>query len=164
MKLAAFAFLALGAIATPLAAQDAAPEGTAQSAAWHNQQQAALHALSREDGWHILEGGVRFRRIAGDGTGSAPTLRDTVRVTYTGSLVDGQVFDSNVGRAPATFPLARLVRGWQIAIPYMGVGDTAEIVLPMEQGYGPAGAGPIPGGATLFFTIELLGVTPARTG
>ena len=53
------------------------------------------------------------------------------------------------------------MRGWQIAIPYMGIGDTAEIAVPMELAYGPAGGGPIPGGATLFFTIELLDVSRA---
>jgi FKBP-type peptidyl-prolyl cis-trans isomerase FkpA len=153
-----FALAAFALPAVPATAQETPLESGAQSSAWHNQQQAALHGLSRADGWFILEDGVRFRRIAGDGTGSAPTVRDTVSVTYTGRLVDGTVFDSNEGRAPATFPLARLVRGWQIAIPYMGIGDTAEIALPMELGYGPEGAGPIPGGATLLFTIELLGV------
>jgi len=164
MKLTLAAALALAAFALPAAAQDAAPENPAQSAAWHNQQQAALHAPTRADGWYTLDGGVRFRRTGGDGTGGAPVLRDIVSVNYTGRFADGQVFDSNEGRAPATFPLGRLIRAWQIAIPYMGIGDTAEIVVPMEMGYGPAGGGPIPGGATLLFTIELLDVTRAPGG
>lgn len=164
MKLTLAAALALAAFALPAAAQDAAPESPAQSSAWHNLQQAALHSPTRADGWYILDGGVRFRRIAGDGTGGAPVLRDVVSVNYTGRFADGQVFDSNAGRAPATFPLSRLIRAWQIAIPYMGIGDTAEIVVPMEMGYGPDGGGPIPGGATLLFTIELLDVMRAPGG
>ena len=54
--------------------------------------------------------------------------------------------------------LRQLIRAWQIAIPYMGVGDTIEIAVPAELGYGARGAGPIPPAATLFFTIELLDV------
>ena len=59
---------------------------------------------------------------------------------------------------PATFPLGRLIRAWQLAVPQMGVGDTIEIAVPSDLGYGPQGGGPIPGGATLLFKIELLGI------
>jgi len=156
-----FALLALPLallLAAPATAQDAAPQDPPRTVAWANTQQAALHSLTRADGWFILEGGVRFRRIAGDGTGGAPTLRDRVKVNYTGRFADGEVFDSNQGRPPVNFPLSGLIRAWQIAIPYMGIGDTAEIAVPMEMGYGIEGAGPIPGGATLLFTIELVDV------
>ena len=69
------------------------------------------------------------------------------------------MFDSSFERGePVTFPLARLIPAWQLAVPQMGVGDTIEIAVPSDLGYGPEGAGPIPGGATLFFKIELLGV------
>ena len=97
--------------------------------------------------------------LPGDGTGPAPTLRDQITIHYTGSFTDGSVFDSSVQRGqPATFPLAGLIRGWQVAIPYMGVGDTIEIAIPAEMAYGLQGRGPIPGGATLLFTIELFAI------
>ena len=148
--------LAALVFATPAAAQDAPEVGSLQ---WHNAQQQALHSLDAADGWYRLENGVMFRRIAGDGTGPAPTVADEITIHYTGSFPDGQVFDSSVERGePATFPLSGLIRGWQIAIPYMGVGDTAEIVIPATSAYGLEGRGPIPGGATLLFTIELLGI------
>lgn len=154
--------LAALAFAAPAAAQDAPAEpepGAPGSIEWHNAQQAALHGLSTADGWYRLENGVAFRRIAGDGTGPAPTIRDQITIHYTGTFTDGEVFDSSVQRGqPATFPLSGLIPGWQIAIPYMGVGDTAEIRIPAESAYGLAGRGPIPGGATLFFTVELLGI------
>jgi FKBP-type peptidyl-prolyl cis-trans isomerase len=160
--IALIAALAATVSATPAFAQERVD--VTQSSAWFNRQQSALSELSPEDGWTILEGGVRFRRVAGDGTGPAPTLRDIVSVHYSGSLTNGAVFDSTEGGDPATFPLGQLVRGWQVAIPYMGVGDTAEIALPADLGYGPRGAGPIPPGATLFFTIELVDmmVPPGR--
>jgi FKBP-type peptidyl-prolyl cis-trans isomerase FkpA len=161
MKRALIATALVAALpAAPALAQESAPtrEEIAQSSAWFNRQQAALAALSPADGWTILAGGVRFRRVAGDGTGPAPTLRDVVTVHYAGRLTSGFEFDSTTGGDPATFPLGQLVRGWQVAIPYMGIGDTAEIALPAELGYGARGAGPIPPGATLFFTIELVDV------
>ncbi|MEO5708008.1 MAG: FKBP-type peptidyl-prolyl cis-trans isomerase [Alteraurantiacibacter sp.] len=143
-------------LTTPAAAQERVD--LSQSSAWANSQLAALYALSPAEGWYELDGGVRFRRVAGDGTGPAPTVRDTVTVNYAGRLTNGEEFDSTAGGRPATFPLGQLIRAWQIAIPYMGVGDTIEIAVPSELGYGARGAGPIPPGATLFFTIELLDV------
>ncbi|WAT18831.1 FKBP-type peptidyl-prolyl cis-trans isomerase [Aurantiacibacter sp. MUD11] len=150
--------LAALSLAIPAAAQDESAAPEVGSLAWHNLQQSSLHSLRPEQGWSTLEGGIKFRRTAGEGTGPAPSLRDVVQVNYTGTFFDGSVFDSNEGSAPIEFPLSRLVRGWQIAIPYMGVGDTAEIAIPAELAYGLQGRGPIPGGATLFFTIELVGI------
>lgn len=153
------AVLPAALLAFPANAQELSAEDVAQSARWHNTQQAALVSLDPDDGWHMLEGGVRFRRIEGDGTGPAPTVRDIVKVNYEGRLTSGAVFDSNEGSDPVTFPLNRLIPAWQVAIPYMGVGDTAEIAVPAEMGYGARGGGPIPPYATLFFTIELLDVS-----
>ncbi|KLI63272.1 FKBP-type peptidyl-prolyl cis-trans isomerase [Aurantiacibacter marinus] len=155
--------IALGAallLSTPAFAQDApAPEpGAPGSMEWHNAQQAALHTLDAADGWFRLPRGIMFRRTAGDGTGPAPVVSDEITIHYTGTFVNGEVFDSSVERGePATFPLSRLIEGWQVAIPYMGVGDTAEIVIPATAAYG-LGGGRMPGGATLQFTIELLGI------
>ncbi len=151
MAVAAFALV-------PALAQDKAPDH-AQDAAWHNRQQLALAELHPADGWGTLEGGVRIRRVKGDGSGPHPSVADTVTVHYAGTLVDGTTFDSSWDRGePATFPLGRLVKAWQLAIPQMGVGDTIEIVVPADLGYGPKGKGPIPGNATLKFTIELLDI------
>ena len=84
---------------------------------------------------------------------------DTVTVHYEGKLIDGTVFDSSYERGePATFPLNRLVKGWQLAIPKMGVGETIEIAIPADLAYGPVGRGPIPGNATLVFKVELMGI------
>ena len=59
---------------------------------------------------------------------------------------------------PATFPLGRLIPAWQETIPLMGVGDTIEIAVPADMGYGARGKGPIPGGATLLFKVELIDI------
>ena len=91
-----------------------------------------------------------------------PTLDDTVTLHYAGTFIDGAEFDSSYRRnEPATFPLRGLIRAWQLAVPMMAVGDTIEIAVPAAMGYGPVGRGPIPGGATLLFKIELLAI-PSR--
>ncbi len=153
----AAAALAVGASAI-VSAQDAAPDHR-QDAAWHNAQSLALARLQPADGWQTLPGGVRMRRIAGDGTGDHPSVRDVVTLHYAGTLVDGTEFDSSYTRGqPATFPLGSLIPAWQVAVPHMGVGDTIEIAVPADMAYGPYGQGPIPGGATLLFKIELLAI------
>ncbi len=150
------AFAAVGFYAAT--AQDTAPDRS-NDLAWHSAQQAYLGSLEAEDGWHWMEGGLRWRLLEGDGTGAHPSVADTVTVQYEGRFIDGAVFDSSYERGePATFPLDRLIPAWQIAIPEMGVGDTIEIAVPADLGYGPVGKGPIPGGATLAFKVELIGI------
>ena len=148
---------ALAVNALPAAAQDA-PAGPSQDAAYHNRQAGAL-AQRAAEGWNRLEGGLLWTRIAGDGVGPKPSIADDVTVHYEGSFVDGKVFDSSYARGEsASFPLSGLIRAWQLAIPQMAVGDTIMLAVPDSMGYGYAGRGPIPGGATLIFKVELLGI------
>lgn len=157
------AWLALALLPTPALAQDATPPAPpvdrSQDIAWHNAQQAYIAALKQADGWRPLPGGLKWRRVAGDGSGAKPTVEDVVTVHYAGTLIDGTTFDSSFDRGePATFPLGRLIGAWQLAIPQMGVGDTIELAAPALLAYGPTGKGPIPGGATLLFKVQLLGI------
>ena len=151
------AALATVPLSSPATAQDK-PADHSQDTAWMNAQMAALAGRQAEDGWGWLPGGVLWRRVAGSGTGAHPTIADTVKVHYAGTLIDGTEFDSSYGGDPVSFPLRGLIRAWQLAIPRAGVGDTIEIAVPSSLGYGPRGSGPIPGGATLLFKIELLGI------
>ena len=155
-------FAALSTLVFSAGAVAQAPaEDTAQSAAWHNTQQAAL-AQRAAEGWQTMDGGLLWRRVEGDGSGARPSVNDTVTVHYAGTFVDGQTFDSSYDRGePVTFPLGGLIPAWRMAIPHMGVGDKIEIAAPAMLAYGPVGRGPIPGGATLLFTVELLGI-PSR--
>ena len=152
------AALAAAAFAAPLHAQDAAPDWS-QDIAWMNAQQAYVTSLTREDGWRVMPGGLRWRYKTYAGNAQRPTLSDRVTVHYRGTFIDGTQFDASYDRGePATFPLAGLIEAWQMAIPQMGVGDTIEIAAPADLAYGPQGKGPIPGGATLLFTVELLAI------
>lgn len=156
--------LAAALLAAPAIAQDSelARVDRSQDIAWQNAQQAYIAGLKAEDGWRFLPGGLKWRRIAGDGSGAHPTVDDVVTVHYAGTFTDGTTFDSSFDRGePATFPLGRLIKAWQLAIPEMGVGDTIEIAAPAMLAYGPVGKGPIPGGATLLFKVQLLGIGEA---
>ncbi|KWV95172.1 FKBP-type peptidyl-prolyl cis-trans isomerase [Erythrobacter sp. AP23] len=154
--------LALGAAAAAvgfatLSAQDQVDRS--QDIAWMNAQQAYLAGLGREDGWRTMPGGLKWRYVEYAGSEESPSVEDRVTVHYAGTFIDGETFDSSFDRGePATFPLGRLIKAWQMAIPEMGVGDTIEIAAPADLAYGPAGKGPIPGGATLLFKVQLLDI------
>lgn len=92
-----------------------------------------------------------------EGTGASPGPEDTVKVHYHGTLRDGTVFDSSVERGePISFPLNGVIPCWTEGVQKMKVGGKAKLVCPSEIAYGPNGTGPIPGGATLLFEVELL--------
>ncbi len=97
-----------------------------------------------------------------EGSGPTPTTTDKVKVNYTGTLVDGKVFDSTSKHnppAPAEFPLNGVIPCWTEALQKMKVGGHAKVVCPPEVAYGERGSPPvIPGNATLTFDIELLDV------
>jgi len=150
------------ALATvPAVAQSQAPD-LSQDAAWHNRQMLALAERHGGNGWNVTPSGLRWRLVAGNGSGKHPGPTDNVTVHYVGTFTDGSEFDSSVRRGtPATFPLNRVIPGWTEGVQLMGIGDKVEFAIPQQIAYGPKGRGPIPGGATLLFTVELLGIEPA---
>lgn len=94
------------------------------------------------------------------GTGAQPTASDTVKVHYTGTLIDGKEFDSSVKRGqPVEFPLGQVIPCWTEGVAKMKVGGKAKLICPSDVAYGDQGRPPIiPGGATLIFEVELLDV------
>ena len=150
---------AIAASSAPATAQPAA-EPAPKDASWHNAQFLHLLNLKAEDGWRATASGLRYRRVKeGAAGGARPSPTDTVTIHYAGRFIDGTEFDSSIKRGePATFPLPRLIQGWQEGVPLMAVGETFEFAIPWQLAYGAKGRGPIPGGATLLFTIELIGI------
>ena len=96
-----------------------------------------------------------------EGTGTEhPSAKDRVKVHYEGKLLDGTVFDSSVERGePISFALNQVIKGWTEGVQLMVVGETTRFFIPADMAYGDKGAGgDIPGGATLIFDVELLGI------
>jgi len=97
-----------------------------------------------------------------EGKGAKPAASDKVKVHYTGTLVNGVVFDSSYKRGqPTEFPLTGVIKCWTEGIQLMKAGGKAKLVCPPAVAYGERGAGGlIPPNATLVFDVELLEVTP----
>jgi hypothetical protein len=95
------------------------------------------------------------------GTGAEAKAGDTVTVHYTGTFIDGTKFDSSVDRGqPFDFQLGAgmVIAGWDQGVAGMKVGGKRKLVIPSDLAYGPNDYGPIPGGSTLLFDVELLGI------
>lgn len=112
------------------------------------------HAAVKE-----TESGLQYE-ILTEGTGKVPAKTDKVRVHYTGSLIDGTVFDSSVQRGtPAEFPVTGVIAGWVEALQMMPVGSKWRLTIPHNLAYGERGAGAsIPPFSTLVFEVELLDI------
>uniref|UniRef100_A0A7C8ZPW4 peptidylprolyl isomerase n=1 Tax=Opuntia streptacantha TaxID=393608 RepID=A0A7C8ZPW4_OPUST len=85
-----------------------------------------------------------------------------VSVRYIGKLQkNGKQFDSNIGRAPFKFRLGvgQVIKGWDVGVEGMRVGDRRRLTIPPSMGYGACGAPPqIPPNAWLVFDVELVNV------
>ena len=94
------------------------------------------------------------------GTGAEAVVGRTVRVTYSGYLISGSRFDSNVGGSPFSFALGggQVIAGWDQGVVGMKVGGKRRLVIGSSLGYGRQGSGPIPANATLVFDVEVLNV------
>ena len=97
--------------------------------------------------------------VVGKGIEASSSAKVTVH--YTGTLTNGQVFDSSVSRGePFTFTLGvgQVIAGWDQGVKGMKVGGKRKLIIPAHLAYGDRGAGSIPPGATLVFEVELLKV------
>lgn len=100
-----------------------------------------------------------YYEILRKGKGPSPTMKNTVRLHYHGTLIDGTVFDSSVDRGqPASFPMGGVIKGFSGGLTKTQVGGKVKIYIPSELGYGdnPRPGGKIKPGDTLIFECELL--------
>lgn len=94
------------------------------------------------------------------GKGKTATSSSTVTAQYVlMSWKTGKVLQSSWSGAPATFPLSRVIPGWQQGIPGMKVGGRRLLVIPPALAYGAQGAGPIGANETLVFVVDLTAVS-----
>ena len=118
-----------------------------------------LEAKSKEEGVKALPKGIYYKVLSeGDVSSVQPTVRSIITAHYTGKTIDGKQFDSSRGGVPLACRLCDLIEGWIIAMQQMHIGDKWELYIPVEMGYGKFSQPGIPGGSTLIFEIELLGI------
>lgn len=113
----------------------------------------------KRPGVTTLPSGLQYEIIVA-GTGEKPTLANEVTTHYTGTLLNGNIFDSSVQRGePATFPVGGVIAGWTEALLLMPVGSKWKLFIPSNLAYGDRGAGGAIGpNETLVFEIELLSI------
>jgi len=117
-----------------------------------------LEENAKKEGIKTLDSGLQYQVLTA-GNGQSPSAADTVRVHYTGKLIDGTTFDSSVARGePAEFGVNQVIPGWQQALQEMKVGDKWMLYIPPQLAYGAQGG---PGGRigpneALIFEVELL--------
>lgn len=94
------------------------------------------------------------------GTGTSVTPASTLTVQYTLlAWSTGKVVESSwSGGAPATFPLANVIQGWQQGLPGMKVGGRRLLIIPPSLGYGSQASGPLAANETLVFVVDLIAV------
>jgi len=103
------------------------------------------------------ESGI-FYAIEKAGSGPNPTLQSTVTCHYKGTLLTGKQFDSSYDRGqPASFPLTRVIKGWQEGIPLLKKGGKGKFIIPSGLAYGAVSRGPsLPANSVLIFDVELM--------
>ena len=109
-----------------------------------------------KEGVKTTESGLQYKVIK-QGKGAVPTEKNTVKVHYKGTLIDGTEFDSSYSRKePSSFPVTGVIKGWTEALTMMPVGSKWELYIPQELAYGSRNQSKIKPFSTLVFEVELL--------
>ncbi len=111
----------------------------------------------KKEGVKVTASGLQYKIIT-EGKGPLPNDKNTVKVHYKGTLIDGTTFDSSYDRGePIEFAVTGVIKGWVEALLMMPQGSKWELYIPYDLAYGDKGAGgTIPPYATLIFLVELL--------
>ena len=131
-----------------------------------NENHAAAHAFltrnGKKKGIVTTASGLEYQVLKA-GQGANAKSGDTVTVNYRGTLLDGKEFDSSYKRGqPASFPVDRVIPGWQEALKLMKPGAKWRIFVPPQLAYDLNSPPPIPPGSLLIFDVDLLGVQPQK--
>ncbi|OQY37022.1 MAG: hypothetical protein B6226_05675 [Candidatus Cloacimonetes bacterium 4572_65] len=136
-------------------------DAVAKDAKVETKTETVVEKKTEKKGEITMENGLQYT-IDVEGSGQVAKKGDKVVVHYTGWLTDGTKFDSSKDRdQPFSFQLGagRVIKGWDLGVEGMKIGETRTLTIPAELGYGSRGAGAvIPPNATLKFEVELIKV------
>ena len=113
----------------------------------------------------VLEGGTAIRWLYRSGAARHPAIGDEISVHYSLWTTDGFMVDSTLlGEKVASFPLGKLIRGWQVGLPEMAIGDVARLWIPGAMAYANRADRPFSPKGMLVFDVELLAVGGPAAG
>lgn len=121
--------------------------------------EAYLAENKKKSGVTVTASGLQYEVVKkGQGKNAGPT--DSVKVQYTGTLIDGTEFDSTVSRGEAAeFQVDQVIKGWSEALQLMNPGAKLRLVIPSELAYGEGGAAPmIEPNSVLVFDVEMISI------
>ena len=126
------------------------------SVKYEAEQKKYLADFQKEKGVKTLDNGAMIK-LSRAGKGKNPKADSTVKVHYTGTLIDGTKFDSSRDRGEAfQTKLTDVIPCWTKAVQQMKPGARATVVCPADTAYGNRPVGNIPPNSTLIFDVELL--------
>jgi FKBP-type peptidyl-prolyl cis-trans isomerase len=135
-------------------AQEAAEKNLKDGDEWLAKNKAKSGVKTTESGlqWEVVK----------EGTGPSPNDENIVKVHYTGTLINGEKFDSSRDRnEPAEFPVKGVIPGWTEGLKLMKAGGQYKLAIPAKLAYGAQGRPSIPANSTLLFDVELIEVKDA---
>ena len=98
-----------------------------------------------------------------EGTGEAVKKGDIIVIHYSGTLENGQKFDSSYDRDEpfeTQIGVGNVIQGWDEGVIGMKIGGKKKLTIPPSMGYGDQATGSIPPNSTLIFDLELLSIKP----
>jgi FKBP-type peptidyl-prolyl cis-trans isomerase len=121
--------------------------------------EAFLLENAKKNGIKVTASGLQYEVIK-KGRGEHPTASSTVKVHYTGTTINGEIFDSSVERnEPISFPLNAVIPGWTEGVQLMNVGAKYRFYIPQELAYGQnSPTALIPPYSVLIFEVQLLDI------
>jgi FKBP-type peptidyl-prolyl cis-trans isomerase FklB len=118
--------------------------------------QKFLAENGKKEGIVTLPSGLQYK-IVKEGEGASPVDTSMVTVHYTGTFIDGKVFDSSVERGePVQFPVNGVIPGWTEALQLMKPGANWILFIPSDLGYGENSPRGIEPNSVLIFDVQLL--------
>lgn len=110
----------------------------------------SIHAIKHSSGIYY--------EIINPGSGATATLNSSIKISYIGKLLNGNIFDQGSNENKEPWKLNSLIEGWQIGIPLIKKGGRIKLIIPSAYAYGCNGSEGIPSNSVLFFDVNLLDV------
>lgn len=126
--------------------------------------EAFLAKNKAKSGVKTTASGLQYQVIA-QGTGPHPGPKDTVEVDYTGSFINGEVFDASAkhkGGGPADIPLENVIPGFREGLQLMQVGGHYKLFIPSDLAYGSQPKNGFPPNSTIIFDVKLVKTTAPK--